>query len=128
MSTETNPIVGAYLVKGTIGNCGMPGAPIVHFALVVTPFNHQVTGTVQITQATQNGNYSGQVHGTLYSTGYGSVTQVVALTGSVHSDGTTPIEMAFGAHLSINADWSGTGGFQYANVHVADVPVQRLVQ
>lgn len=128
MSTEINPIVGAYLVKGTIGNCGMPGAPIVHFALVVTPFNHQVTGSVQITQATQNGNYSGQVRGTLYATGFGSVTQVVALTGSIHGDGPIPIEIAFGAHLAINGDWSGKGGFEYANVHVADVPVARLVQ
>ena len=128
MSTEINPIVGAYLVKGTIGNCGMPGAPIVHFALVVTPFNHQVTGSVQITQATQNGNYSGPVHGTLYATGLGNATQVVALTGSIHGDGPIPIEIAFEANLAINGDWSGKGGFHYANVHVADVPVQRLVQ
>jgi len=128
MSTEINPIVGAYLVKGTIGNCGMPGAPIVHFALVVTPFNHQVTGSVQITQATQNGGYSGQVHGTLYATGFGSVTQVVALTGSIHGDGPMPMEIAFGAHLAINGDWNGTGGFEYANVHVENVPVARLVQ
>lgn len=122
MSAQTN-LEGAYLAQGTIGNIGMPGAPIVHFSFVVVPSQHQVTGSVQITQATQNGNYSGQVTGTLYATGFGNVTQVVAVSGSIHSDGDMPIEIPFQAHLAIDASWDGTGGFTYANTHVENVPV-----
>ncbi len=127
MSTENNAIVGSYLAKGTIGNVGMPGAPIVHFALVVTPGTHKVTGNVNVTQAVLNGNYSGQVHGTIFATGLGEVTQVVALTGMVSGGGTMPIEIPFEANLSINGEWKGTGGFSYSNTHVESVPVALLV-
>jgi hypothetical protein len=122
MSTQSN-LAGAYLAQGTIGNVGMPGAPIVHFSFVVVPSQHKVSGSVQVTQATQNGNYSGQVTGTLYATGFGNVTQVVAVSGSIHSDGEMPIEIPFEAHLAIDGSWNGTGGFTYANVHVENVPV-----
>jgi hypothetical protein len=122
MSTQNN-LAGAYLAQGTIGNAGMPGAPIVHFSFVVVPSQHKVSGSVQVTQATQNGNYSGQVTGTLYATGFGNVTQVVAVSGSIHSDGDTPIEIPFEAHLAIDGSWNGTGGFAYANTHVENVPV-----
>lgn len=122
MSAQTN-LEGAYLAQGTIGNVGMPGAPVVHFSFVVVPSQHKVTGSVQVTQATQNGNYSGQVTGTLYATGFGNVTQVVGVTGSIHSDGDMPIEIPFEAHLAIDGSWNGTGGFAYANTHVENVPV-----
>lgn len=122
MSAQTN-LEGAYLAQGTIGNVGMPGAPVVHFSFVVVPSQHKVNGSVQITQATQNGNYSGQVTGTLYATGFGNVTQVVAVSGSIHSDGDMPIEIPFQAHLAIDGSWDGTGGFTYANTHVENVPV-----
>ena len=74
-------------------------------------------------QAVQNGNYSGQVTGTIYATGFGNVTQVVAVRGTIHSDGPTPIEIPFEAHLAIDGSWNGTGGFSYGNVHVENVPV-----
>jgi hypothetical protein len=122
MSAQTK-LEGAYLAQGTIGNIGMPGAPEVHFSFVVVPSQHKVNGSVQVTQATQNGNYSGQVTGTLYATGFGNVTQVVAVSGSIHSDGDTPIEIPFEAHLAIDGAWSGTGGFAYANTHIENVPV-----
>ncbi|WP_329805466.1 DUF1842 domain-containing protein [Flavobacterium facile] len=122
MSAQTN-LEGAYLAQGTIGNVGMPGAPVVHFSFVVVPSQHKVTGSVQVMQATQNGNYSGQVTGTLYATGFGNVTQVVGVTGSIHSDGDMPIEIPFEAHLAIDGSWNGTGGFAYANTHVENVPV-----
>ncbi|TYQ19094.1 UNVERIFIED_ORG: uncharacterized protein DUF1842 [Zoogloea ramigera] len=128
MSTEQNPLAGAYLVKGTIGNVGMPGAPIVNFALVVVPSTHSVTGSVHVTQAVQNGSYSGQVKGSIYATGFGDVTQVVGLTGVIHPDGPSTVVLPFEAHLAINGEWNGTGGFNYANVHVENVPVARAVQ
>lgn len=122
MSTQSN-LAGAYLAKGTIGNVGMPGAPILHFSLVVVPSQNSVNGAVQITQATQNGNYQGQVSGKIFATGFGTTTQVVSLRGNVHSDGVTPIEIPLEAHLALDGSWNGTGGFAYANTHVENVPV-----
>lgn len=121
--TTQSKLTGAYLAQGTIGNVGMPGAPIVHFSFVVFPSQGKVSGAVQIMQAVQNGNYSGQVTGTLYATGYGNVTQIVAVKGTIHSEGDTPIEIPFEAHLALDSSWNGTGGFAYANTHVEGVPV-----
>jgi hypothetical protein len=128
MSTQSNPIAGAYLVKFVLGNVGLPGAPVASFALVVTPASHKVTGHVQISQAIQGGEYSGEVKGTIYATGLGNVTQVVALTGVIHQDGPIITEIQFSASLAINGEWEGTGGFNYLNVHVEDAPVKRISQ
>jgi len=128
MSTQAQSISSAYLARGTIGNVVMPGAPIVHFALVVTPADHKVSGRVVITQATGNGDYSGQVEGAIHATGLGAVTQVVSLTGMIYGDGTMPIELSFEANLAINHDWTGQGGFSYGSVHVDQVPVEKLAQ
>ena len=120
-------LAGAYLAKGIIGNTGTPGAPIVQFALVVVPSTHSVTGTVHVTQATAGGNYEGQVQGSIYSTGLGEVTQVVAFQGNIHPDGgTQPIELRFSAQMGIGSDWRGKGGFSYGTVHVENVPVKPL--
>lgn len=121
----SSALAGAYLANGTIGNKGTPGAPTVDFSLVVVPGAHKVSGMVACKQATAGGNYTGHVTGTIYSTGFGPVTQVVALHGTVTpSSGTMPIEIPFEAHMAINGAWSGTGGFSYANVHVDNVPVK----
>lgn len=126
MSTPTNPLAGTYFVKGTVGNVGTPGAPVVSFALTVTPSTHKVSGSVYVTQATQNGNYSGAVNGTIYSSGFGEFTQLVALTGNIHQDGPIPLEIAIDLNLAINQAWVGFGGFHYANVHVEHAPVKPL--
>ncbi|WP_230410161.1 DUF1842 domain-containing protein [Undibacterium rugosum] len=126
MTTATSPIIGAYLVKGTIGNTQLVGAPLVTYALVVVPGQHHVSGHVHVTQATENGNYSGNVTGKIFATGYGNVTQVVSLHGLIHPDGPMPLEIPFEAHLAINGEWVGTGGFSYGNVHVEHVPVKHL--
>jgi len=124
MTTQSKIMAGAYLAQGTIGNVGLPGAPIVNFSLVVVPGQHKVSGMVQITQAVLNGNYSGQVTGTIYATGFGPITQIVGLTGAVHQDGSNNyVLLPFEAHMAINGEWVGKGGFSYGNVHVEDVPV-----
>lgn len=123
MTTQSNIIAGAYLAKGTIGNVGMAGAPLVHFSLVVVPSQHKVSGSIEVTQAVQGGNYTGQVTGTIYATGLGKVTQIVGLKGTIHPDGPMPLEIPFEAHMAIDGAWNGTGGFNYANVHVENVPV-----
>jgi hypothetical protein len=122
MSTQLTPLAGAYLANGTIGNVGMPGAPVVHFSLVVVPGQHKVTGYVHVTQATQNGNLTGQVTGTIYSTGYGEYSQVISLYGTIYPN-LTPYPVPFEAHIAINNDWNGIGGFHYGYVHVEGVPV-----
>ena len=127
MTTTMKPITSAYIAKCMMGNAGMAGAPMVQLALVVDPATHKVTGQVHASQAIQGGNYTGMVHGTMYATGFGGMTQVVALTGMIHQDGPMPMEMPFMAHLALNRDWDGTCGFSYGNVHVEDAPAKRMV-
>ncbi len=122
MSNAT-PIMGAYLVKGTIGNVGMPGAPIVHFALVVVPSTNSVSGEVHVSQAVEGGNYSGHVTGKIHATGFGDLTQVVSLTGGISMDGPVIGVFPFNANMAIDNSWNGKGGFSYLNVHIEDVPV-----
>ena len=105
--SDSNTMVGAYLAKGTIGNLNMPGAPIVHFSLVVVPSTHKVSGEVHVTQAVEGGSYSGRVEGTIYSTGLKNVTQIVALKGQISSDGPIIGLFPFDAHMAINNAWEG---------------------
>lgn len=123
MSTQSTVLAGAYLANGTIGNTGVPGAPLVQFSLVVVPSQQKVTGYVHVTQAIGNGNYSGQVSGVIYATGYGEYTQVVSMWGVIHQNGPMPIPVPFEAHIAINGAWEGVGGFHYGYVHVDGVPV-----
>ena len=132
MSTEVseNVIVGTYLAKGEIGNVGMPGAPICHFNLIVTPSTHHVSGTVIITQAIPgpNSKITVQVSGRIYPTGYGKVTQVVSLLGeyvqTVNPPGIGAYLAKFEAHMAIDNEWNGKGGFSYAIHNITDVPVR----
>lgn len=121
--SNSNPIAGTYLAKGTIGNVGTPGAPIVHFSLMVTPSTHKVSGQVFVTQSVEGGDYSGNVEGTIYSTGLGKVTQIVSLKGGLSVPPPAIGVFPFEATMAIDQAWSGTGGFSYMNVHVEDVPV-----
>lgn len=124
MTTNDNPLLGAYLEKGTIGDVGMLGAPILSFALVVVPGQHKVTGTVQITQAVLNGNYSGAVTGTIFLfPGADDGVWVITLTGTVHNDGTMPISLPITVHFSVGGIEKDYGGFDFGQVHVAYAPV-----
>lgn len=121
--SNSQPMLGAYLANGTIGNVGMPGAPIVHFSLVVVPSTNTVTGTVHVTQAVEGGSYSGHVSGRIHATGLGKVTQIVGLTGQLSQDGPMIGIFPFSANMAIDGSWNGEGGFSYLNVHVENVPV-----
>jgi hypothetical protein len=122
-------LAGAYLAKGTIGNVGMPGAPIASFSLVVVPSQHSVTGTIVITQAIQgpDSHIVVNVKGKIYATGFGKVTQVIGLQGEyVHSVPPPAIGSflaKFDAHLAIDSAWNGTGGFSYYQHTIENVPV-----
>ncbi|MHA3789464.1 DUF1842 domain-containing protein [Flavobacterium hauense] len=127
----TSKLIGAYLVNGTMGNVGMPGAPIVHFSLVVVPSANSVSGTVEITQAIgSSGNIVVRnVKGSIRSTGYGSVTQVVSLEGqyvqSVPPPAIGSYLADFSAHMAIDNNWNGKGGFSYANHDIENVDVKK---
>lgn len=133
METAVKPkaIAGAYLTKGTIGNLGMPGAPIAHFSLVVVPSTNSVSGTVEITQAIEGSGSNivvNNVKGQIRATGYGKVTKVVSLEGeyvvSVPPPAIGSYLSKFTAHMAIDNDWNGQGGFSYGNNDVEDVPVK----
>jgi len=128
---KSSRLIGAYLVNGTMGNVGTPGAPIMHFSLVVVPSANTVSGTVEITQAIA---HSGDiiiknVKGVIRSTGYGNITKVVSLEGqyvqSVPPPAIGSFLANFSAHMAIDDNWDGKGGFTYANHDVEDVPVKK---
>lgn len=127
MSTE-NALAGAYLVNVTVGDVGSLGAAIVNLSLVVVPSQNKVTGQVHAVQGVENGNFTGEVSGTIYETVFGpDVTQSVNLRGSMYPTNSphATIEIPIEISLTVNQDWSGKGGFNYLNVHVANVPVQK---
>ncbi len=124
LEPQSNVMVGAYLAKGTIGNVGMAGAPIVHFSLVVVPSQHKVAGMVHVTQAILNGSYTGYVTGTIYSTGLGKVTQVVGMQGTIRCDTDLQKEIPFEANMAIDNSWDGVGSFTFINGRIDDVPVK----
>lgn len=125
-------LAGAYLAKGTIGNVGMAGAPIATFSLVVVPSQNSVSGTVVITQAI-NGPDSHiviQVKGKVFATGFGNFTKAVNLQGqyvqSVAPPAIGSFLADFDAHLAIDNEWKGTGGFSYSKSQIENVPVMPL--
>lgn len=125
---QSNALEGAYLTQGTVG---MPGAPIMHFYLVVVPSANSVSGTVEITQAIAPSDGSiviRNVTGTIRAVGFGTTTHVVALDGIYYESATPPQigtwQVLFSAHLAIDNDWNGTGGFSYGNHNVENVPVK----
>lgn len=124
-----NPMIGAYNAKGTIGNAGMPGAPIANFNLVVVPSQHTVSGTVVITQAIQgpDSHIVVQVTGKIYAAGLGKYTQLVSLQGQYVQTVPPPAIGAFladfNAHMAIDASWNGVGGFSYWQHDIENVPV-----
>jgi hypothetical protein len=123
-------LAGAYLAQGTIGNVGMPGAPVASFSLVVVPSQNTVSGTVVITQAVQgpDGHIVVQVTGKMVATGFGNITKLVSLQGQyVHSVPPPAIGSFladFNAHMAIDNAWNGTGGFSYWKNDIENVPVK----
>jgi hypothetical protein len=131
MATLKEPkslIESAYLTKGTIGNVGMPGAPIAHFSLVVNAASGTVSGMVEITQAIDSAPIEVKVTGTVRATGFGEVTKIVSLSGeyvvSVPPPAIGSYLQKFEAHMDINNEWNGTGGFSYGSHNINNVPVK----
>jgi len=134
MSTKTqvrsSRIVGTYLASGTIGNVGLPGAPIAHFHLTVTPSTNSVSGIVEITQAIEGPESNiiiKNVTGSIRATGLGKITKVVELRGeyvvSVPPPAIGSYLAQFSANMAIDDNWDGRGGFTYGTNEINDVPV-----
>lgn len=134
MTTNDNPLLGAYLEKGTIGDVGMLGAPILSFALVVVPGQHKVSGTAQVKADDMNRCWSGQVTGTIFSRpSPNGDTSVITFQGRFNNDGTMPIQIEGWVYMDVDAAGNGTGGFDIGgfdigNDHVAHARLYNLPQ
>jgi hypothetical protein len=122
LKQQTSVVTSAYLVNGTAGNVGLPGAPIMHFSLVAVPSANSVSGTMEITQAINSVNRQiivKNVTSVIRLVGYGKVTQIVAIEGSYYQSFPPPaigsMEQKFSANLAIDNNWTGSGGFDYAD-------------
>jgi len=118
-------------VNGTAGNAGTPGAPILHFALLVHASTGKVSGQILITQAvappggSTHINVSGQLRQLGF--GHGPVTQLVSLEGTYPYSLPPPaigtILEQFRASFATDKHWNGRGSFSYGGQDVNDVPV-----
>jgi hypothetical protein len=128
--TKTVGKVGLYLVHGTAGNVGLPGAPILHFSLMVNAVTGAVSGQARQTQAVQGpmgdvliGNVTGQ----LRPAGLGKYTKIVCLQGSTVLSVPPPAIGSwlapFSAQFAIDDAWGGTGGWTLGDRSVDNVPV-----
>ncbi len=113
----TEMIMGAYLIKGTMGTDRM-GAARMNFTLVVVPSNESITGEVEITQAISGPNaiLRFPVTGEIKATGLGDKTQAVSLSGKhpyAAESGVGLMLLPFTANMSIDNKWNGTGSCQY---------------
>ncbi len=129
--TQESVLIGTYFTEGAMGNFGMPGAPIAHFKLTVTPSAHTVSGIVEITQAIPGPDSSiivKNVKGTIHATGLGEYTQVVAIEGEYYRTLPPPaigtITERFTANMAIDNNWNGRGNFTYGQHVITDVPVK----
>ena len=123
-----------YRVIGKAGNVGTPGAPILHFDLLVNSSAGSISGQAHINQAVAPP--SGEIHihnvtGTVRELVFGGqVTLVVALQGTYDRVLPPPLILTiverFAAHFSVDQKWEGRGSFDYDNGGqvVNDVPVK----
>ncbi|TCI94827.1 DUF1842 domain-containing protein [Tenacibaculum sp. M341] len=117
-----------YLVKGVIGNVGMPGAPITHFSLVVSPEQQTVSGIVEITRAINSPSIKLNVAGNIRFTGYGNIKQIINLRGEYKISAPPPAIGSyledFSAYLDTDEQWNGNGGFTFGFQKIDNVPVK----
>jgi uncharacterized protein DUF1842 len=141
MSTVTEPVANPAStlpllipLKGTLGNVGIPGAPVMHFSLLCNPVTHTAAGTVEITQAIAPPNgliVIQNVSGSFRELATGLLTYVVQLTGEYFYTLPPPafgtIRYPFSAHMvieNLKPKFTGRGGFTYNGHNIENVPVQ----
>jgi hypothetical protein len=131
MPTDTGNKIGLYLVNGVAGNEGTPGAPLLHFSLLVNAVTGTITGQAVQTQAVPPPGDKivvGNITGIVRSTGFGHFTKIVALEGSAVISFPPPAigsyQAPFSAHFALDDKWNGTGGWTLGNTAVNNVPVK----
>ena len=131
MPTDTGDNIGLYHVKGVAGREGTPGAPLLHFSLLVNAVTGTITGQAVQTQAVAPPGDKivvGNITGTLRYAGLGPLTKLVHLQGSAVISFPPPaigsFLAPFDAHLAVNEEWDGVGGWTLGNTAVNDVPVK----
>jgi Domain of unknown function (DUF1842) len=131
MASSTAIDVGLYLASGVGGNQGMPGAPLLHFHLVVNAVTGAITGQAVQTQAVAppgNQIAISNIKGVLHHTGLGPYTMVVSLEGSAIISFPPPaigeFLAPFNAHFAVDDQWNGIGGWTLGATKITDVPVK----
>jgi hypothetical protein len=133
MPIDTGNNIGLYHVDGVAGREGTPGAPLLHFSLLVNAVTGAITGQAVQTQAVAPPGDKivvGNVTGTLRYAGLGHLTKLVHLQGSAVISFPPPAIGSylapFDAHFAIDNEWNGVGGWTLGNTAVDDVPVKSL--
>jgi hypothetical protein len=123
--------IGLYLVNGIAGNEGKPGAPLLHFSLLVNVTTGAITGHAEQTQAVPPPGDKiviSNITGRLRHTGLGKFTQIVYLEGSAVISFPPPAIGSylepFNAHFAIDDEWNGVGGWTLGATSVDNVPVK----
>jgi hypothetical protein len=116
-----------YKVDGTAGK-GIPGAPTLHFSLLVNPPSGSVSGLVRITQATNPPlDAEIKVSGSIHALGSQSETNIVLLEGTYPYVLPPPaigtVLEKFSAVLWVDNKWNGYGDFNWGSHGVKNVPV-----
>lgn len=116
-----------YKVDGTAGK-NIPGAPILHFSLLVNPPSGSVSGILRVTQATNPPlDAEIRVSGSIHALGNQSETNVVLLEGTYPHVLPPPaigtFLEKFSAVLWVDNKWNGYGDFKLGSIGVKNVPV-----
>jgi hypothetical protein len=131
MASTAASDIGLYLESGVAGNQGTPGAPLLHFHLVVNAVTGAITGQAVQTQAIAPpgdriaiSNITGVVH----HTGLGPYNLAVSLEGSAVISFPPPAIGSylapFRAHFALDEKWNGIGGWTLGTMNVNDVTVK----
>jgi hypothetical protein len=133
MPTDTGNNIGLYLVNGIAGKENTPGAPLLHFSLLVNAVTGAITGQAVQTQAVAPPGDKivvSNITGTLRYAGLGPFTKLVHLEGHAVISFPPPAIGSylapFDAHFAINNEWNGVGGWTLGNTDVNDVPVRAV--
>jgi hypothetical protein len=131
MATQKVGNVGLYLVNGIAGRVGTPGAPILHFSLLVNAVTGAITGHARQTQAVAPP--SGDIpiaikSGQLHRTTTGPAQLLVSLSGdglvSFPPPAIGSYLAPFSASFALHDNWDGVGGWTLGTEHVENVPVK----
>ena len=131
MATQKTGNVGVYLVNGIAGRVGTPGAPVLHFSLLVNAVTGAITGHARQTQAVAppQGDIPITIKsGHLHRTTTGPAQLLVSLSGDGFVSFPPPAIGSylepFSAIFAVKDNWDGVGGWTLGTHHVEDVPMK----